>query len=372
MNALSPEQAGGVEREQVNRAMAPEMAQELSGIAVETNRRAEAWTEYAGYGDEYTRRNDERVAAGTAKIDKFGDGSLTLIASINTEKIDPATGEAAKDPNAPGLVEGGAVDLHDFNPESRNHSDIESAYNEYLAATSPEERLVVFEGDAREQKYIADRSTAIGSASESGLMQFLAARDGVEAVTGEPSDADIASFVESRGVRREELVLVLMIRNLTHEASAPLPEDITMQIYGEAVVNGVEGFQDIPDSEKQRIIQQNPEILSALRNQARGLAERLNADLAELGLPELQLREDGTIGFSSMGDRAVLAKAWDPRSEGRLAEIHTMMTEARDHHIFTTVADAIQEGKKPFVVYGGSHVMSLEPTFESYFDGKPS
>ncbi len=26
MNALSPEQAGGVEREQVNRAMAPEMA----------------------------------------------------------------------------------------------------------------------------------------------------------------------------------------------------------------------------------------------------------------------------------------------------------------------------------------------------------
>lgn len=371
MSLITPE-SPSTENEQVRPVMAQEKAKDLKDIAAETNRRTEAWNKYAGYGDEYARRNDERVAAGRAKIDKFGDGTLTLIASINTEKIDPSTGEVAKDPNAPGLTEGKAVDLHDFNPESRNHSDIESAYNAYLASTPPEERFVVFEGDAREQEHIADRSTAIGSASESGLMQFLANKDGVEAVSGEPTDAEIAAFVESRGVSREELTLVLMIRNLTHNPSAPLPDDITMQIYGEAVVNGVEGFQDIPESEKPRILEQNPEILSALRVQARDLAVTLNQQLAELGLPRFDIRDDGTIGFASVEDRAAMARSWDPRSEGRLAEIHTMMTEARDHHIFTTIADAIQEGKKPFVVYGGSHVMSLEPTFESYFAAKPS
>jgi hypothetical protein len=86
-----------------------------------------------------------------------------------------------------------------------------------------------------------------------------------------------------------------------------------------------------------------------------------------LGLPQFDIRDDGTIGFASVEDRAAMAKSWDPRSEGRLAEIHTMTTEARDYHIFTTITNAIQQGKKPFVVYGGSHVMSLEPVMESYF-----
>lgn len=353
--------------EQSKQAMSNEKAQELIDIQNETNRRTEAWNKYAGYGEEYVRRNDERVASARAKIDSYGDGALTLIASINTEKIDPTTGEVAKDPNAPGLIEGKAIDMHDYNPESRNHADIEAAYAQYLATTTPEERLIVFEGEAREPSFVTDRETAIHTATESGLMQFLAARDGVESVSGEPTEAEIASYAESQGVSREELALVLMIRNLTYDPTAPLPQDITMQIYGEAAINGVRGFQNISEADKQRIVEQNPEILNALRAQATAFAEKINTDLAKLGLPQLQIREDGTIGFGSMEDRATLAKAWDPRSEGRLAEIHKIITEARDYHIFTTITDAIQAGKKPFVVYGGSHVMSLEPAFESYF-----
>lgn len=295
--------------EQPKPAIPKEKAQELIDIQKETNRRTEAWNKYAGYGEEYVHRNDERVASARAKIDSFGDGVLTLIASINTEKIDPATGEVAKDPNKPGLIEGKAIDMHDYNPESRNHADIEAAYAQYLAAVSPEERLIVFEGEAREPSYVTDRETAIRTATESGLMQFLAARDGVEAVSGEPTEAEIAIYAESQGVSREELALVLMIRNLTYDPTAPLPQDITMQIYGEAAVNGVEGFQKIPEVDKQRIVEQNPEILNALRAQATALAEKMNTDLAKLGLPQLQIREGGTIGFDSMEDRATLAKA---------------------------------------------------------------
>lgn len=347
--------------------MAPDKAQELKGIAEEAQRREKAWGQYAGYGPEYQRRNDERARAGRAKVDRFGDGVLTMVASINTEKIDPATGRRAENQRARGLIEGGAVDLHDYNPESRNHADIEAAYNAYLAATPPERRLVVFEGDERSEADTPDRDSAIDSASETGMMQYLARRDGVPAVTGEPSDQDIARYTEAHGVSAEELTLVLMIRNLTHDLGKPLPDDITLQLYGEAAVNGLSGFQHIPGGDKGRMIEQNPEIIEAIKAQARSLAIRLNTQLETNSLPQLVLGENGTITFASLEDRATLAKSWDPRSGGRLSDIHRVVTEARDRHIFDTITQAVSGGKRPFIVYGGSHVMSLEPVMESYF-----
>lgn len=348
-----------------------DLAQDLRAIMAETTeqrRRDEAWSHYAGYGEEYQRRNDERARAGRAKIDRFDDGVLTLVASINTEKIDPATGKRAENQRARGLIEGKAVDLHDFNPESRNHADIEAAYNAYLASTPPEQRFIVFEGDARSEADTPDRDAAIDSASETGMMQYFARRDGVQAVSGEPTDEQIAQYVESRGVSREELTLVLMIRNLTHDLGKPLPEDITLQLYGEAAVNGLPGFQMIPESDKLRMIEQNPEIITAIRAQAHSLAERLNSQLGQLGLPQLNMTEDGRVTFGSLEEREELARAWNPSTGGRLSDIHRLITEARDANILHVVTNAISEGKKPFVVYGGSHVMSLEPVFEAYFE----
>ncbi len=374
MSIQSPDQPA-TESEQTKPATATEKTQELKGIAEEVQRREKAWGQYAGYGPEYQRRNDERAAVGRAKIDHFGDGVLTMVASINTEKIDPATGRRAENQRARGLIEGGAVDLHDYNPESRNHADIEAAYNEYLAITPAEERLVVFEGNERSEADTPDRDSAIDSASETGMMQYFARRDGVPAATGEPSDQDIAHYTETHGVSPEELTLVLMIRNLTHDLGKPLPDDITLQLYGEAAVNGLSGFQHIPDADKGRMIEQNPEIIEAIKAQARSLATRLNTQLEANGLPQLVLGEDGTITFASLEDRAALAKSWDPRSGGRLSDIHRVVTEARDRHIFDTITQAISEGKRPFVVYGGSHVMSLEPVMEEYFgapDSTPS
>ncbi len=366
MSILSPEQPT-TESEQTTPAMAPEKTKELKGIAEEARRREKAWGQYAGYGVEYQRRNEERARAGRAKIDHYGDGVLTMVASINTEKIDPATGRRAENQRARGLIEGGAVDLHDFNPESRNHTDIEAAYNAYLAATPPGQRLVVFEGDERSEADTPDRDSAIDSASETGMMQYLARRDGVPAVTGEPSDQDIARYTEAHGVSTDELTLVLMIRNLTHDLGKPLPDDIALQLYGEAAVNSLSGFQQIPDADKSRMIEQNPEFIEAIKAQARSLAVRLNFQLETLGLPQFVLGGDGTITFASLEDRATLAKSWDPSSGGRLSDIHKVITEARDRHIFDTITQAISDGKRPFVVYGGSHVMSLEPVMESYF-----
>ncbi len=329
---------------------------------------AEAWKEYAGYGPDYQRRNAERVELTRVKIDQYGDGKLTIIASINTKKFNSTgievKGDAAKQP---GLTEGGVTDLHDYNPESRNHADIEAAYNDYLAQTKPDERLVIFEGRARSDEFIPDRDTAIRQASESGLLQYLARRDGVEAISGEPSDEAIAQYCYERGVRPEELALVLTIRGLTYDLTKDLPNDISMDIYGEAAVNGLEGFIDYSDEQKLEISKDTVQM-AKLQQQAVDLAKHQNEILYSLGLPQFEINDQaGRVNFTSPEDRATLAKAWDPGGEGRLSDIHTIMTEVRDKHILQTIIDATEDGKKVFMAYGGSHVVSLEPCLDNFY-----
>ena len=331
-------------------------------------RTAEAWKKYAGYGPDYQRRNAERARSARVKIDQYGGDQLTIIASINTKKFNSAgvevKGDAAKQP---GLTEGEATDLHDYNPESRNHADIEAAYNDYLARTKPEERLVIFEGRVRPDEFISDRATAIRQASESGLLQYLARRDGVEATSGEPTDEAVARYCYERGVQPEELALVLVIRGLTHDLTKDLPDDISMDIYGEAVVNGLEGFVDYSNEQKAEI-SKDPVRMAKLQQQAVELAKRQNEILSSLGLPQFEIDEQAnTVRFASAEDRAALAKAWDPSSEGRLSDIHTIMTEARDKHILETIVSATEDGKKVFMAYGGSHVVSLEPCLDEFY-----
>jgi hypothetical protein len=149
-----------------------------------------------------------------------------------------------------------------------------------------------------------------------------------------------------------------------------VPEDITLQIYGQAAQLGLEGFKTFSEEEKKEI-QDDPEKMEQLRSQGKDLAESLNSALESLGLPTFYIGtadDPNRVTFRSAEDIVDLAKSWDPSNQaGRLAEIQRIITECRDKHLFLAITKAIREGKKPFVAYGGSHVMSLEPVFESYF-----
>lgn len=316
----------------------------------------ESWKHYAGYGDEYQRRNDERIQSGENKIYHYGNGDLTIIASIN---VGP---------------DGKAISGHDYDPEARSHKETEDSYGEWRDATPAGQRFVIFEGDPKPK--IGSRDDAIEEGAESGLLQFLSRRDGVESVSGEPSRAEQARFLQERGVSEEEATLYYLIRSLTHgtlgkEASqVDVPEDITMQIYGQAALLKIKGFKELSEEEK-TIIGEDPEVMRQLRSQGRELAESLNGVLAKMGLPtfEIGTEEDpDKVTFSSAQDIVDLAKSWDPSEQtGRLAEIQRIIAECRDKYLFSLIVQKISEGKKPFVVFGGSHVMSLGPVLEDYF-----
>ena len=201
-------------------------------------------------------------------------------------------------------------------------------------------------------------------------------RDGVVSVSGEPSREEQTSYLAERGISKEETTLYFLIRNLTHsrlgmEASeVQIPDDISLQIYGQAALLGLEGFKTFSEEEKEEI-QKDPQKMEQLRSQGKALAESLNSVLERMGLPTFEIGsadDSNKVTFSSPQDIVDLAKSWDPSNQtGRLAEIQRILTECRDRHLFQLITNAIREGKRPFVTYGGSHVMSLEPVFEKYF-----
>ena len=332
-----------------------ELTEGLKDIAARTK----AWGEYAGYGPQYQKANAERAASAKIKVDEFGP--VTIIASIN---VDPQTGTT--------------IDGHDYNPEAQSHKDIEQAWQKYLLETPEAERFVVFEGDSES---FTDRDTAIRLRTEAGMMMFFADELGVDRVSGEPTDLLVADELEKAGIAREETALLFTLRSLaTHESDKPIG-DMKFDFYPHMESVGFEGFPVYSEDEKKVFAQsdgeftdQSPEAIAKRAEINQEIFEKVspfveawNKSLNEYGLPQLVVTENQEIVFEDPRSRGDVAKSANPAGEGIHSERMAATTEIRDRHILDTIADATTAGKKPFVVYGGSHVVSLEPVLAEYY-----
>lgn len=322
----------------------------------------EAWGGYAGYGEYYKKVNAERVERAKAKVEKFGP--VTIIASIN---VDPITKKA--------------IDGHDYNPGAENHRDIEAAWQKYLAETPPEERFVIFEGNSES---FVDRNTAIEQRTEAGMMMFYADQEGVARTTGEPTDLEVADELEKAGISREETALLFTLRSLaTHASSEPIG-DMKLQFYPHMQSVGFEGFPAYTEEQKEvfkrehgetgPFIDNSPEAVEIRAQISHEIFEKIspyikkwNIALESYGLPKLAVSDSQEILFEEPVSRGDVAKSGNPAGEGTHSEKMAQTVAIRDRHIFEIITQATKAGKKPFVVYGGSHVVSLEPVLKSYY-----
>jgi len=352
-------------------------------------RRSEAMQAYAGYGAEYQKRNNKRVEAANTpghqkiKIDTFGDGAVTMVAQINTEKSyaqeDVKMQSPLHDPESGDLIEGMVIDDHDYTPEAQTMEETEQALQQYLANTPPEQQLIIYEGLEATDVQLADRTSAIEARTDSGLVQYHARQKGIEA---RPGEADIKQetldFIES-GVSKELAITFytlrsLAIRNKSEEAGL-IPADLTMHLYAELARRGIDDFIEIPEDEKQQYLD-HPELLAPIKARVvesmRSGLDEINQVFVGSNLPELIVHPDGSMGFDGPVTSAELMHRMDPSGDAALSEISRNNIKLRDTHIFATIADAVKEGKRPFVEYGGSHVVSLEPVMEKYFGNRVS
>jgi hypothetical protein len=89
--------------------------------------------------------------------------------------------------------------------------ETEAAFTDYIAQTSPDERLVVYEGDER---LFSDKREAIEKATDSGLAQYLAHEAGTPTRRGEPTIEEEYQAMLARGVTKDEFIALDVVRGI--------------------------------------------------------------------------------------------------------------------------------------------------------------
>jgi len=240
-----------------------------------------------------------------------------------------------------------------------------------MAATPVEQRFVIYEGPAKPQDYYEDRDSAIRKAADAGLSVFLADREDIPRASGEPSDLETARALADGGVDKRELALYRVLRDLgpTLERAQDAQSDFSVLVYRQCAKSEVDGFRQYSPEERSRIAE-DPELLTRMQNEMLDSAKRfaldeLNPQLEQMGLPQFVVTPQGELNMpGAVGEE--LRQVANPMAEGRLGDIGRLVSEHRDRHIFDTIANAVRDGKKPFVVYGGSHISALKPALDRY------
>jgi len=325
-------------------------ASQVETESPESPREETAWREYKGYDEAYEKANAERGATGKIAVERYPQA--TLIAQV---RLDEATGEV--------------ISGHDYNPEAQSHTDTEAEFSSYIDSTPPEERFVVYEGG---DGSFTDRDRAIRDRADGGLTMFLSDKAGVERTSGDPTSQEELEDLIRRGVSTEEAALFTTLRGI---GSSLVKEPVRTidhggNIYSQLARSGLPGFREYSEEEKIKI-NEHPEVRDALLAQMAAdgtqfAMEKFNPVLQELGLPQFEVGADGALTLPGASGTQ-LVEATGPSGDSRLNEVAKMNIEFRDRHLFDTIADATKQGKKPFVVYGGSHVVALKPALDSYF-----
>ncbi len=345
----------------------------------------EAMLHYASYGEGYDRHQAVRLAQGGMETDTYLDGSLRVIASVNSEKF-TRRGEIANDPAQMGLIEGKWTDGHDYAPDSFNNRYIAEQFVEFVGEQGAENVVVVYEGMPEE---FSTWTSAVQARSESGSLQFLSRQMGVESVPGEPMNINeiIASEFEQRGMTREAIALAFSLRAMqakpevsfggsgeTDKAKRSV-EDILMDLYPQLTGVGLaERYPVFDEAKKKQLTEDTPEAQADFLRERQGILAKLEPAIAPMNawLEAMQItgrleidRANGELKLVPPLKMAELDA--DPHKKTRLGEFWADLGVIRDRELSRTVAKQVARGKKVFIAYGGSHVMSTKDVFEQLF-----
>ncbi len=302
----------------------------------------------------YTIANEERAAGAALMVHELGSDQhrMTLVASI---ALDGQTKQA--------------ISGHESNPRAQSMKDLETAFQSWMVSTSDDKRIVIYEGDKR---IYTDRDQAIIQARDSGLAQFLAHIHTVPSISGEASHRLIAQEMKHSGVRPVELAAFYVVRSLPYEAS-DTEWNIVGNVYYQTMLACLEGFREFTDSEKITIMQSNK--LPKLQNRMKIQVQPIIAEVNRLFMPALgghklfDIRHDSITLSPEFKGLDKLARAVNYLSldgSERIYEIARINIEVRDRALFKKIITTYDSGECPFVVYGGSHIVCLEPALRTY------
>ena len=326
-----------------------------------------AWAGYLPYGSEgYIAKNVARRESAALIVNHYvsDSGNVWAIGTINNHEPNNLLAE------------------HDYDPGSVTLKEIKQHFETYLGQVPEEQQAIIVEGGF-EKATFDSLENAITLGAEAGMMSYLGKQKKVDVLGGEPSDQDIYSAMEAEGVECTEITALQAVRlfGVLARRQQLHPADVALELYNIAVDTGVKGFTKVSEEEKKQLEtngQSSQKIIEMADSVAKLLLPPLNEVTKEiLDGNDLYEFSDGRIKLAIVADpsdgEAVeqeLLPLWHPDSSGRLSEVWQINGTLRDKFLFKTITQAVRNGKSPFVVYGGPHIVCLEPVLVRYFSPK--
>lgn len=249
--------------------------------------------------------------------------------------------------------------------DSPTTTGTKEAFLNYIAATTTERRLIMVEGfHGSEPQALDTFEASVTHGGESWGITFLARKNDVDVVSPEVPRGKVIEMLKQEGIGADLIALFYTMRNLGSMVrnNELTNENLAKIIYGNATASGVNWLQEYDQTRVTTIIDNEEERQRAINK------------VLEVGIPRLNailIREVGNTLFDDAGklllDPEIVHSYHSPGIDApdtifkRIAQIDN---QARDEFLLAQIVNAVKEGKDPMVIFGGTHVLRLEPALE--------
>ena len=285
---------------------------------------------------------------------------------------------------------------HTNDPESLMLKIVQATRDDYLRNTPKEQAMFMVEGmynrDGLEPEGLdgtlsglASESEAVKKFGEKGAMLWKAREQGVEISSPEKPQNEIIAALKEQGFSAEDLSLYLTMRQFTSEIGQPHPDstpesaerDFTGMFMAIEESTGAGWISDATKAEIAAVRKTNdraaqkaqvPKILSEFTSGLNGAFAKLPGMKGKALVPSLEAlvnRNEGVPEDKKIPISAVNAFHDPNERNGRTNEVSAAWNGERDTYIVQQIAEAHARGKKPLVVYGGSHAIAVEPALKA-------
>lgn len=237
-----------------------------------------------------------------------------------------------------------------------------SAFKAYLDETPEAKRLVMIEGmhnkkgshDVENTPNFSNLESAMKWGEPMGVL-FLSKEENVRVIYPEPDDTDSISYLVAKGFTRDEAILFFIARGLPGIERQKAPSKLVSFVSYLLTGDRDSGTLD-------RTI-----VMDKLL--------RLSTLFEELYGKPLVRMEDGIVHSNITSDEVVdlinpTLPVVNPRNAKLLNYINLELDVLRNEAIIEDIAKATDEGLRPFVIYGRSHIAVIKPAID-YLYGEP-
>lgn len=239
---------------------------------------------------------------------------------------------------------------------------IQEKYNSFKAA-SPNNRVVIVEGFNKEIPSYESLEVALQKDGEAGAIAFLAQRDGIEVLCPEPTLEQERKHLESLQYSQGEGATYQLVRLL---ASNSL--DAT-KLAG-AIVHAFKEVPEVKALTAMNFQQQidgrdangNPPTAEQIQSFLGEVAGIVNGNFKELTGMKALIDESGKLLVNDLfqvQERSV-------QNTTRMRDLVVAIDDYRNKRLYENII-AQAANNSVLVVYGGSHIIQLNPALEDYF-----